>query len=190
MFKKTLVCGALALTCIGAFAQQKAYYIEGAIGQSTNSASGSFAGNTSEKKSDSGSKVLFGFQSEPSYAFEVGYYNYGKYKATFSSVTKTVGLSGLVANVVFTGNQDKLSYKAGLGFGSLTAKYEVSDGSYSASKKSFVVPTLTAGLGYEVAKDVSVMLNYDYASAKYPYSTTVNETITANMISLGLRVKF
>jgi len=177
MFKKSLIAAVLAVAATGSFAEN---YFQGSLGKGNINLD---CGGSDCKKSNTGYKLLAGFEQGNGLAYEAQIINYGKVTSTTS--TDAYKVSGLGGNVAYVGKiNDNFGYRtaAGLGFNKAV--------NGSTSSKTTPQLTLGAGLAYNITKTIAATADFDVSRHKADGTTGELVSGTASLISFGIRAKF
>ncbi len=184
---KTWILGAaLAAAAVAAQAQ---VYVSASGGLS--SASVDCGGSSSCDKSGFGFKVVGGYQVMPNVAVEAGYYNLGKWTASFPWGTGTLKTdmktAGFGAGAALSAEiAPKVNVVGRLALASMSTKLSASLAGNSASEsESNVAVILGLGIGYAVTKNLSIDATFD--TGKHDFD---GETGTARVFGLGLTAAF
>lgn len=183
--KKTILAIAAATASLFASTAFAEGYVGGAIGQ------GNFdldcAGTDSCDKSSTGFKVFGGYKFMPNLAAEVGYFNFGKAKASDAGANLTLKATAFGAGVAFIGDfAPQWSGVARVGVASVKMKGDAEFfGATGSVSKSSTNAYAGFGIGYEVTKGLTVTADIDLTRGKI-----ADETGNLRLISFGLRQSF
>lgn len=150
------------------------------------------SGTSSCDKTGNGFKLMGGYKFMPNLAAEIGYFDYGKAKAT------APGINAEIKNTAFGGgvayHLDFAPSWGGVGrIGISQVKTKISGtvsglGSASDSDNN-ITPYLGLGVGYKVSKNLSIDGAWDFSRSKYN-KNGVDESGNINVLSIGLTFGF
>jgi len=197
--KKIVLAGLIALALsAGAFAQtaqpaQSAYAL---IAAGSSRFGVDCAGTTSCDKTDTGWKVFGGYRFTPNWAAEVGYFDFGKAKATLNDAQLGVVSAAVESTAIGLGvafHQDLAAdwpCVARLGVASVKTRVSASvTGASGNDSDRSANGYVGLGIGYRLSRIVSADLAWDYTRSKYN-KNGLDASGNVNMVSLGLTVGF
>jgi opacity protein-like surface antigen len=171
MFKKSLIALAFSVAVTGSFAQ---VYVQGGFGKGT-IGSVNCTGCTT---SNSGNKLLVGYELGNGWALEGQSITYGKVSnlgAGNADISATgFGLGGAY-NTLLT---DKVSGRIGLSLNSIKFNSTPSQSTSSLN--------LGLGLGYKISDSISGIVEYDISSAK----DNTSGSHSLGLFTFGIRARF
>jgi OOP family OmpA-OmpF porin len=148
-------------------------------------------GTTSCSNRSTGFKAMGGYKFAPGLGVEVGYFDYGKAKASASGVTAEIANTGIGAGVAFM--QDigpDWAFAGRLGLASVKTKISGTVGAVSVSDSANnAAAYFGLSIGYKVAKTVSIDLAWDMGRSKYN-KNGADTSGNINMLSLGVTAGF
>lgn len=177
----------LSLASAAAVAQP---YVSGSFG--TVKLNVDCAGTTSCDRTDTGFKLIGGYFFSPKLAVEVGYFDYGKAKASDSGLSSEIASSavgiGLAAHQNLAPQWDLF---ARLGVARMETKVSVavSGGGSASDSATNAMPYGGLGLGYRLRPNMALELTWDTSRTKYD-KNGLNESASLNMFSVGMTFKF
>ncbi len=150
------------------------------------------AGATTCDKSDTAYKLLGGYKFNPNLAAEVGFFDFGKAKASDSSVSATIKVSAFGGGLAW--HQDLApdwNFVGRLGVAQVKTKVDATvTGVGSGSDSDTNVNAYYGlGIGYKLNKTMSLDLAWDATRGKYD-KNGLNESGNVNAVSVGLTFGF
>jgi OOP family OmpA-OmpF porin len=133
-------------------------------------------------KTDTGFKIMGGYKFMPNLAAEIGYFDFGKAKATNLDIKGT----GFGAGVAY--HQDLAPNWGVVARGGIAQVKTELSGSTNDSDSN-VEPYLGLGIGYRLNKNLSIDGSWDYSRGKYNKGG-IDESGSANMFSAGVTFGF
>jgi OOP family OmpA-OmpF porin len=148
-------------------------------------------GTTSCDSRGTGFKVMGGWKFLPSLAAEVGYFDYGKAKASAGGVTAEIATTGFGAGVAFLQDiSTDWNFAGRLGVASVKTKISGTAGGASGSDSSTnTAPYAGLSIGYKLSKTVSIDAAWDLGRSKYAKNGT-DTSGNVNVLSLGVTMGF
>jgi OmpA-OmpF porin, OOP family len=147
-------------------------------------------------KTDTGFKLLGGYKFMPNLAAEVGYFDFGKAKATFqdpvlgpinADIKNTAFGGGVAYHVDLAPNWNAVGR---LGLAQVKTKLGASAlGSSGSDSDNNTALYAGLGVGYKVAKNVSIDGAWDFSRSKYN-KNGVDESGNINVFSVGVTFGF
>ena len=187
MTKKLLA--ALAALTVSAAASAQGY---GVVSAGTSRLSADCAGTTTCDNTDVAFKLLGGYKFMPNLAAELGYFSFGKATATLGTVSAEIKNTAFGGGIAF--HQDlapNWPFVARLGLAQMKTKISGTVAGVGSASDSDNNVALYGGLGvgYRVAKGVSVDAVWDFSKSRYNKSG-VDDSGSLNAVSVGLTFGF
>jgi OmpA-OmpF porin, OOP family len=184
---KQLIAALAALT-VSAVASAQGY---GVVSAGVSRLNADCTGTTSCDKSDTAFKLLGGYKFMPNLAAELGYFSFGKAKASDGAIDVEIKNTGFGGGVAF--HQDvapNWPFVARLGLAQMKTKISAAAGGGSGSDSDNNIALYGGlGIGYKIAKSVSIDASWDFSKSKYN-KNGVDESGSLNAISVGLTFGF
>lgn len=203
--RASLITLAAGLALLGSGAASAQAYVGAGVGSGHISADCS--GTTSCDTSSTGAKLYGGYLVNPALGVELGYFDWGKAKAT-TSVLPLAGSGGQEAPQAITPIAASATLKAtGFGLGvaylpQLSAdwnavlragvaqnKGKVSVDGGSGTSKTSTQPYVGLGVGYLVTPNLTLTGELDFSRVKWN-DGTADATDAVRLVTIGLRFKF
>jgi OOP family OmpA-OmpF porin len=183
--KKTILAIAAATASLFASTAFAEGYVGGAVGQGNINLD--CTGFDTCDKSSTGFKIFGGYKFMPNLAAEVGYFNFGKAKASDAGLNLTLKATAFGAGVAFIGDfAPQWSGVARVGVASVKMKGDAEFfGSTGSISKSSANAYAGLGIGYEITKGLSVTAALDLTRGKL-----ADEKGNLRLISFGLTQSF
>jgi len=178
----------LALLAASAAASAQMY---GVISAGTSRLSADCTGATSCDKSGNAFKFMGGYKFMPNLAWELGYFDFGKAKASDASVTAEVRTNGFGGGVAFLQDlSNDWNFVGRLGVAQIKTKITGTSGATSVSDSdNNIQPYAGLGIGYKLNKTTSIDGAWDFSRTKYD-KNGVSTSGSVNAISIGLTFGF
>jgi len=187
--KKYLCAGFIAFAmCAGAWAQN-AY---GVVSLGASKLNIDCTGATTCDDADTAFKLLGGYKFAPNLAAEVGYFDFGKARASDAFVSAEISNTAFGGGIAF--HQDlapNWNFVARLGLASVKTKISgtVSGFGSASDSDSNIAMYAGLGIGYKLSKSVSLDGAMDFSRSKYS-KNGVDESGNLTAISIGLTFGF
>lgn len=166
----------------------------GSSGQNLRTENVAIPAGGNQKTTDTGYKIIGGYQFTPHWAAEVQYFNLGKYQysdaSKNSAVIKTSGFSASGVGTWPVGQKFSVLGKLGLAQQSFAAS--VVSGAAQQSRNASGT-TLLMGVGgeYEISKNLLLRAEYEYFGLPTLLSAGSQKLkLSNNLVSVGFRYRF
>jgi OmpA-OmpF porin, OOP family len=183
------IFAALAALALSAGASAQGY---GVISVGTARLNLDCSGATTCDKSDTAYKLIGGYKFSPNLAGEIGYFNFGKAKASDAVTRAEISNTAFGGGIAF--HQDlspDWNFVARLGLAQVKTKISGSIVGLGSGSDSDNNTSLYGGLGvgYKISKTVSLDAAWDFSKSKYN-KNGADESGNINVFSLGVSFWF
>lgn len=189
---KTQILTALAALTLSTAASAQ-FYGGASVGISRFSADCS--GTSTCDKTDTAFKLMGGYKFTPLVAAEVGYFDFGKSKASLGSVNSDLKLNGFGIGAAFHADfASNWTGVARLGVAQMKTKLTGRQGAVSLSESDNNA-TLYGGLGvgYRLNKQTTIDGAWDFSKAKFNknfFGVPIDDSSSVNALSVGVTFSF